>query len=107
MTSDSSLGNCPNSDIFKSMNFESFLLETGICVGLESGRKYFESATKRYITALRSGVKSSGILLLKRSPCDVFTNKYNNKLTNFHKANQDIQYVSDMRACAQYVTNQN
>ena len=29
----------------------------------------------------------------------------NNKLMNYHEANQDIQYVSDMFACAQYVTN--
>ena len=45
------------------------------------------------------------MLILKRNPCDVFTNNYNNKLMNYHEANQDIQYVSDMFACAQYVTN--
>ena len=57
------------------------------------------------MTALRSDVRGAGMLILKRNPCDVFTNNYNNKLMNFHPANQDNQYVSDMFACAQYVTN--
>ena len=35
------------------------------------------------------------MLILKRNPCDVFTNNYNNKLLNYHEANKDIQYVSD------------
>jgi hypothetical protein len=45
------------------------------------------------------------MLVLRRYPCDVLTNNYNIKLMNYHAANQDIQYVSDMWACAQYVTN--
>ena len=105
MTSDASFENSSYWDKFKSMSFEFFLLEAGMCEGLDLDINYVDNATKRYLIALRSGVKGSGTLFLKRSPCDVFTNNYNNKLMNYHEANQDIQYVSDMWACATYVTN--
>ena len=72
---------------------------------IEENEDALKNAKERYLTALRSDVRGSGMLILKRNPCDVFTNNYNNKLMNYHEANQDIQYVSDMFACAQYVTN--
>ena len=57
------------------------------------------------MTALRCGVKSSGLLLLKRGTRDIFTNNYNKFLIPIHQANQDIQFVTDEYAVAQYILN--
>ena len=59
----------------------------------------------RYLTALRCEVKSSGMLLLKRQTSDVFTNNFNKHLIQIHSANQDIQYVTDEYAVAEYILN--
>ena len=105
MTNDAALEECPNWTSFKKLDFKSFLCESGMLDEKEPEENQFKNASERYINALRCDVRNSGLLILKRAPCDVFTNNYNNKLMNFHAANQDIQYVSDMWACAQYVTN--
>ena len=106
MTSNSHLEECQNWEKFKSMNFKQFLIECGMLKTADAeDENAFKKAKDRYLTALRSDVRGAGMLLLKRNPCDVFTNNYNVKLMNYHPANQDMQYVSDMFACAQYVTN--
>ena len=45
------------------------------------------------------------MVLLKRKPCDVFTNNYNKNLIQIHNANQDIQYITDEYAVVEYVLN--
>ena len=82
-----------------------FNIESGMCSGFQNDENLVENATKRYINALRCDIRGSGMLILRRDPIDVFTNNYNIKLMNYHKANQDVQFVSYMWACAQYVTN--
>ena len=44
------------------------------------------------------------MLLLKRDPCDIFTNNFNKNLLQIHKANQDIQLIFDEYAVAEYVS---
>ena len=105
MTSDAHLEECPNWSKFKEFTFESFLHESGMFDDLKDDANQLENAMKRYLNALRCDIRGSGMLILRRDPRDVFTNNYNIKLMNYHSANQDIQYVSDMWACAQYVTN--
>ena len=106
MTSDAHLEDCPKWKKFKSMTFKQFLIESGMLKEEnKENEEEIQKARSRYLTALRADVRGAGMLILKRNPCDVFTNNYNNKLMNYHEANQDIQYVSDMFACAQYVTN--
>ena len=41
---------------------------------------------------------------MKRKPSDVFTNNYNKDLIQIHPANQDIQYVTDEYAVAEYIS---
>ena len=62
-------------------------------------------ARQRYLTALRCEVKSSGTLLLRRNTQDIFTNNFNKVLIKLHQANQDIQYISDQYAVAEYICN--
>ena len=44
------------------------------------------------------------MLVLKRDPCDIFTNNFNKNLLQIHKANQDIQLIFDEYAVAEYVS---
>ena len=50
-------------------------------------------------------MKNSGLLLLKRQTEDIFTNNFNTKIMNIHRANIDVQFISDEYAVAQYVGN--
>ena len=93
---------------FCNMDFGTFLFEVGMYdeESFESSdTKAFEKAKQRYLTALRFDVKKSGYLLLRRMPKDIFTNNFNKYLINIHQANQDIQYITDEYAVAQYVLN--
>ena len=64
---------------FKSLSFYEFLYEVGMFEeGQDSSNLRFQQKAKeRYLTALRSDIKSSGILLIKRSTKDLFTNNFN------------------------------
>ena len=110
---------------FTKMSFFQFLYEVGMFresddwTDVEAQRR----ARARYLTALRlivnihliyiffidtlfrCEVKNSGLLLLKRQTEDIFTNNFNNKLMNIHRANMDIQFITDQYAVAQYITN--
>ena len=88
---------------FKLFTFQEFLKEVGMYESDEDTD--FERAKERYITALRCEVKNSGLLLLKRGTRDIFTNNYNKYLIRIHQANQDIQFVTDEYAVAQYILN--
>ena len=61
-------------------------------------------AKERYFTALRCEVKSSGMLVLKRDPCDIFTNNFNKNLLQIHRANQDVQLIFEAYAVVEYVS---
>ena len=91
---------------FKEMPFYKYLFEVGM---FEAGKNQddkiaCEVARKRYLTALRCEVRSSGLLLLRRGNEDVFTNNYNIKLLQIHEANEDVQFITDEYAVAEYVS---
>ena len=88
---------------FKVLTFAEFLEKVGMYEF--DGDTNFERARERYITALRCEVKNSGLLLLKRGTGDIFTNNFNKYLIRIHQANQDIQFVTDEYAVAQYILN--
>ena len=92
---------------FKKMTFEDFLFEVGMFRDERTRDDpiEIEQARKRYLTALRCEVKSSGMVVLKRNTSDIFTNNFNKMLIKLHQANQDIQYISDEYAVAEYITN--
>ena len=46
----------------------------------------------------------SGVLILKRSNRDVFTNNFNTNLIDIHRANLDIQYITDEYSVAEYIS---
>ena len=54
-----------------------------------------EMAYDRYINALSAAVKGTGSIFLKRETADLFTNNFNRRLMDVHKANHDIQMVVD------------
>ena len=93
--------------IFKKLTFNEFLYHVGM---FREGKQIddegeFVIARKRYLEALRCEVKSSGLVLLKRNTQDIFTNNFNKILIKLHQANQDIQFISDEYAVAQYICN--
>ena len=52
-------------------------------------------AYQRYIDAVSASVRGSGSVFLKRKTKDLFTNNFNRKLMEVHKANHDLQIVID------------
>merc|ERR1712240_111836 len=92
---------------FKKLKFNEFLYHVGMFrEGKDiSDKVEFEIARKRYLKALRCEVKSSGLVLLKRNTQDIFTNNFNKVLIKLHQANQDIQFISDEYAVAEYICN--
>ena len=91
---------------FKQMSFYEYLFEVGMYEADKNkdDQNAREAARKRYLTALRCEVRSSGLLLLRRDTVDVFTNNYNPKLLQIHEANEDVQFITDEYAVAQYVS---
>ena len=67
---------------FLNLSFNEYLFEVGMFEQDEdiNNAEAVSNAMRRYYTALRCEVKSSGLLLLKRNTGDVFTNNFN--LTN-------------------------
>ena len=61
------------------LTFYDFLYEVGMFEeGQNSSNKEFQQKAKeRYLTALRCEIKSSGVLLIKRTTQDIFTNNFN------------------------------
>ena len=93
---------------FCEMDFSKFLYEVGMMEHddtLKDDNEKIQKAKDRYLTALRCEVKKSGLLLLKRRTQDIFTNNYNKYLIGLHQANQDIQYITDEYAVAEYISN--
>ena len=92
---------------FLSMDFYQYLFEVGMFGTAEKipyDDKQRKVAKDKYLTALRCEVKSGGLVLLKRSTKDVFTNNFNNGLINIHPANIDIKYIINEYKVAQYIS---
>ena len=90
---------------FQKWSFNQFLYEIGMIDEKTYDDKAMQNARSRYLNALRCEVKSSGIVVLKRRPADIFTNNFNKKLLKLHQANEDIQFITDEYAVAEYICN--
>ena len=90
---------------FRNLSFNQFLYEVGMLDEKDLLGNRIIKAKERYLNALRCEVKSSGLLLLKRKTADILTNNFNKKLIKIHQANQDIQFICDEYAVAEYITN--
>ena len=89
--------NSPSWIKLKSLSFWQFIFEVGM---FESDKKladFTESekkiAKERYLKALKTDLKGSGAIFLKRSVSDIFINNYNPNLILLHGANHDIQII--------------
>jgi hypothetical protein len=56
-----------------------------------------------YILALRSSINKSTVFL-KRNSAEIFLNNYNKDIIIRHRANMDIQFITDPYGCATYVS---
>ena len=57
----------------------------------------------QYILALRSSITKSTVFL-KRNSSETFLNNYNSDIIIRHRANMDIQFITDPYGCATYVS---
>ena len=91
---------------FKNISFYDFLSEVGMFQSGEDvqDHKCQLKAKQRYLNALRCGARSGGILLLKRETGDIMTNNFNKNLIQLHRANQDIQFITNEYAVAEYLS---
>ena len=93
---------------YEKMTFFEYLEDLGMFKDISSSlpeEERKEKANERYMNALRVGIKGSAQVFLKRGTKDVFINNYNRILMLLVKSNHDIQYVSEMHAVANYLTN--
>ena len=87
--------NNTNRKNFKDWTFVEFLFEVGM---FEKTKEHVEDysneeknkALCRYINALSASVRGSGSVFMQRGTRDVFTNNFNRRLLNGHKANHDL-----------------
>ena len=88
-----------NINHFENLSFNEFLHEVGMFTADKSLQEYSEreknDAYERYINALSASIRGTGCVFLRRGTKDVFTNNFNLKLMEIHKANHDIQIVVD------------
>ena len=94
---------------FLQMDFNQFLFAVGMFEDEdktfpECDEKKIKKARARYLTAMRSEVKSTGYIALERTGKDVFINNYNKALIDLHPANIDIQFICDEYAVAEYIS---
>ena len=91
---------------FQNISFYDFLSEVGMFQSGEDvqDHKCQLKARQRYLNALRCGARSGGILLLKRETGDIMTNNFNKNLIQLHRANQDIQFITNEYAVAEYLS---
>ena len=89
----------PNFSTFKNLTFIQFLYEAGMFESTKSIEEYTlhekSQAYQRYRDAISASVRGSGSVFLKRKTKDLFTNNFNRKLVEVHKANHDLQIVID------------
>jgi hypothetical protein len=89
----------PNFSTFKNLTFIQFLYEAGMFESTKSIEEYTlhekSQAYQQYRDAISASVRGSGSVFLKRKTKDLFTNNFNRKLVEVHKANHDLQIVID------------
>jgi hypothetical protein len=97
--SENPLQESENYKLLKSFTFLEFLYESGMFYVDKKLEEYSEKekemAYDRYINALSASVRGTGSIFLKRETKDLFTNNFNRRLMEVHKANHDIQMVVD------------
>jgi hypothetical protein len=77
-------------------------MDMGEDITLDDFIKRLDIDEETYINAVRSSLKTTTIFL-KRTPWEIRVNAYNTTLLKAWRANHDIQFVTNVYACAMYV----
>ena len=98
---------CSNFKDLTNLTFMQFLFEVGM---FETDKKLKQcsknekaKAYERYINAISASIRGTGSIFLKRKMKDLFTNNFNRRLMEVHKANHDIQIVVDQVKQIMYI----
>ena len=88
--------------VYKIIHEELKTMETGEEIDFREFLVWLKLTCDDYILAIRSSLKSVTIFL-KRTPSEIRVNAYNPGLIKAWKANTDIQFVTNIYACAMYI----
>jgi hypothetical protein len=77
-------------------------MDMGLQITFDEFLKNLNIAETTYINAIRSSIKTATIFL-KRTPWEIRVNSYNRTLLLAWRANHDIQFITNVYACAMYV----
>ena len=87
---------------YKVIEEELKAMETGEAIDFGEFLARLKLTLDEYILAIRSSLKSTTIFL-KRTPSEIRVNAYNPALIKAWRANMDIQFVTNVYACAMYI----
>ena len=87
---------------YKVIEEELKAMGTGEAIDFEEFLARLKLTYDEYILAVRSSLKSTTIFL-KRTPSEIRVNAYNPALIKAWRANMDIQFVTNVYACAMYI----
>ena len=87
---------------YKVIEEELKAMGTGEAIGFREFLARVKLTFDEYILAIRSSLKSATIFL-KRTPSEIRVNAYNPVLIKAWRANMDIQFVTNVYACAMYI----
>ena len=87
---------------YKVIEEELKAMGTGEAIDFEEFLARLKLTFDEYILAIRSSLKSTTIFL-KRTPSEIRVNAYNPALMKAWRANMDIQFVTNVYACAMYI----
>ena len=88
--------------VYKVIHEELKTMGTGEEIDFKEFLARLKLTCDEYILAIRSSVKSATIFL-KRTPSEIRVNAYNPGLIKAWRANMDIQFVTNVFACAMYI----
>ena len=87
---------------YKVIEEELKAMGTGEAIDFEEFLARLKLTYDEYILAVRSSLKST-MIFLKRTPSEIRVNAYNPALIKAWRANMDIQFVTNVYACAMYI----
>ena len=87
---------------YKVIQKELKAMGTGEAIDFDEFLARLKLTLDEYILAIRSSLKST-MIFLKRTPSEIRVNAYNPALIKAWRANMDIQFVTNVYACAVYI----
>ena len=88
--------------LYKGIPEELKKMGTGETIDFREFLARLKLTNDEYILAIRSSLKSA-IVFLNRTPCEIRVNSYNPVPSKAWRANMDIQFMTNVFACAMYI----